>query len=349
MTPHPPIALELFVTQTRHASAVFGANGALLCASPKFSELFGTDSARKSADAIFSGLPLLSEKIAATAAEKNPHYFYDFSVGDGKFDVDIVPLVGDAHALLGVAVNLFQIRKDSLFSEQIKRTDSLSRMTLIAGGLAHEIKNPLSGLKGAAQLILSEAGDAAGLKEYACIIVRESDRIDRLVLELLDFTKPRELKLARLNANRVLHEIAQSTRPALPGNVALKEEFDPSLPEILADEDALRQVVLNLLKNAAEAAKADGKITVRSQVVTDVSIKTGNKKRQLISLQVEDDGCGMDEEKIRNIFTPYYTTKSGGTGLGLAIANRLVELHGGSIAVKSKPGAGAAFAVYLPV
>jgi two-component system nitrogen regulation sensor histidine kinase GlnL len=349
MSENPSITLDLFVSQARHALAVFDADGILRHASPKFAQIFGTDPSRKTPEAVFHGEPLLAEKVATAVAENNPYYLHDAAVGSEKFNVDIAPIVGDGHARRGVAVNLFEIRRESMFSEQAKRADALGRLSLIASGLAHEIKNPLAGVKGAAQLILSETGEAPRLKEYAGIIVRESERIDRLVRELLDFTKPRGLKLARLNANKILHEIAQTARPALPGSVALKEEFDPSLPEILADEDALRQVVLNLLKNAAEAARTGGKITVRSQVVTDVLIKAGTKKRKLISLQVEDDGCGMDEERMKNIFTPYYTTKTGGTGLGLAIANRLIELHGGSIAVKSKPGAGAAFAIYLPV
>lgn len=347
------LSLEPFLSQIRYASAVFGPQGILVNSSPKFTTLFAPDKGHASYDALFAKSPILVGRIAQVYAEKNPFTLYDTEVlsdsDEGPFNAEVFPLIDADKEFQGVAVNLFETRDRSLFSEQKKRHDALARMGLIASGLAHEIKNPLAGLKGAAQLILSDVDGKSALADYARIIAKESERINRLVEELLDFTRPKELKFAKINIHKVLHDVVETQKFASAGKVLFKEVFDPSLPEILGDEDALKQIFLNLVKNAVEAVAKGGAVKIKSQFVTDFVVKRPGKKQQIICVQIEDDGRGMTEEQIKNIFTPYYSTKDKGTGLGLAIVNQLVELHGGSVTVKSKPGEGAVFSIYLPV
>lgn len=341
------MTLAHFISQLRFACAVLNANGDILCTSVRFAEIFGAD--HGNITAVFAKTPQIAAKVAAIFTDKTPITLRDISFGTNcRGDADLFPIFGSQAQLTGVAIVLFESTNDSPFADHIRRGDALARVSLIASGLAHEIKNPLSGLKGAAQLILGDLDDRKRLAEYAGIIARESERIDRLLRELLDFTKPRELKLTAVNANRVLHEAVLALRAGFP-NITFHEQYDPSLPEVSGDADAITQVLMNLVKNAAEACSRHGCVTVRSHVVTDALLRMGTRKRQLICLQIEDDGCGMNEETVANIFTPYYTTKERGTGLGLAISHRLIELHGGSIGVKSATGRGTAFSVYLPV
>lgn len=348
-----PLNLEPFLSQVRYASAIFGPNGILLNSSPKFATLFTPEKGHTTYDTLFSKSPLLTDRIAQVYSEKTPFYLYDTKVlsdsAEAPFNAEIFPLIGAEKEFQGVAVNLFETQNHSLFSEQKKRHDALSRLGLIANGLAHEIKNPLAGLKGAAQLILDDVEQTSSLADYARIIAKESERINRLVEELLDFTRPKELKFTKLNIHKVLHEVVETQKFASRGKALFQEIFDPSLPEIAGDEDALKQIFLNLVKNAVEAVASDGTIKIKSQFVTDFILKRPGKKQQIICVQIKDDGCGMSEEQIKNIFTPYYSTKNKGTGLGLAIVNQLVELHGGSVTVKSKPDEGTTFAIYLPV
>lgn len=358
MTAPTHLTLESFLSQLRYACAVFGTDKKLINSSPRFSMFFPLDEVGASYTEIFTQTPELVRTIDQVLEQKAAVTLYETMLplesGGEVFNVEIFPLMSTDKAnlnqvSLGVGVSLLDVNSQSFFSEQKKRHDALARVGLIASGLAHEIKNPLSGLKGAAQLILTDLGDAKRLTEYAHIIVKESERINRLVQELLNFTKPKELRRVGLNIHKVLHEVMQTVACSQTKNVVLKEVFDPSLPDITGDEDALKQVFLNLIKNSADAVQNNGTVRIKSQFVTDFTLKTSEKKRHIICVQIEDDGCGMSEDQIKNIFTPYYTTKEKGTGLGLAIVNQLVELHGGSVAVKSKLGEGTQFSIYLPV
>jgi two-component system nitrogen regulation sensor histidine kinase GlnL len=210
------LSLEPFLSQVRYASAIFGPNGALLNSSPKFATLFAPEKERTSYDTLFATAPLLTDRITQVYAEKTPFYLYDTKVlidpAESPFNAEIFPLIDAEKEFHGVAVNLFETQTHSIFSEQKKRHDALSRVGLIANGLAHEIKNPLSGLKGAAQLILDDVEQTSSLADYARIIAKESERINRLVEELLDFTRPKELKFAKINIHKVLHDVIETQK-----------------------------------------------------------------------------------------------------------------------------------------
>jgi two-component system nitrogen regulation sensor histidine kinase GlnL len=220
----------------------------------------------------------------------------------------------------------------------------------LAAGLAHEIKNPLAGLQGSAELLAREAEGSA--REYAQVIAREAKRVDGLVRELLDLARPAVLQLASLDVHRVLGEVAVLAR-GIPGAdaVSFVERYDPSLPPVLGDEEKLKQVVLNLVRNALDAvAGRKGPAVILETSVASLRLRQASgRTRPLARLSVQDNGPGIPEAMLARLFTPFATSKPAGTGLGLAISRRIVEAHGGRIEVKNRGTGGAEANVYLPL
>jgi two-component system nitrogen regulation sensor histidine kinase GlnL len=219
----------------------------------------------------------------------------------------------------------------------------------LAAGLAHEIRNPLAGLQGSAELLAREAEGPA--RDYAQVIAREARRVDGLVRELLDLARPAALQLAPVNAHEVLGDVLVLAR-GLPGGdrCAFTEHYDPSLPSIHGDREKLTQVFLNLTRNAVDAAGARrGGEVVFETCVAQLRVRAaGGRTRPLARIAVVDNGPGVPEEMLPRLFTPFATSKAHGTGLGLAISRRIVEAHGGRIEVRNRSGGGAEAAVYLP-
>jgi len=235
--------------------------------------------------------------------------------------------------------------------EDLRRSDRLATLGTLAAGLAHEIKNPLGGIKGAAQLLKREAGVASPIREYTDIIVREVDRVDHLIEQLLDLSRPVKFHLAPLNIHELLDEVLLLERYSVEaGRVLVRKQFDPSLPLIQGDRAQLTQVFLNVVKNALQAIGGDGCLTMTTRMETDFHIREEGKGRgKFIRVEVQDDGPGISEENLPYIFSPFFTTKEKGAGLGLAICHRIITEHGGLIRVESREGEGAIFKVSLLV
>jgi len=235
--------------------------------------------------------------------------------------------------------------------EDLRRSDRLATLGTLAAGLAHEIKNPLGGIKGAAQLLKREAGAASPIREYTDIIVREVDRVDHLIEQLLDLSRPVKFHLAPLNIHELLDEVLLLERYSVEaGRILVRKQFDPSLPLIQGDRAQLTQVFLNVVKNALQAIGGDGCLTMTTRMETDFHIREEGKGRgKFIRVEVQDDGPGISEENLPYIFSPFFTTKEKGAGLGLAICHRIITEHGGLIRVESREGEGAMFKVSLLV
>ncbi|MBX7148524.1 hypothetical protein K1X76_05515 [bacterium] len=297
-------------------------------------------------DEILGGLPpsFMPKKTISNFGPEEPSFFrYK------KMDIDMVPLLDPNSSIEAVCFLFYDRTSIQPFEEHKKRLDRIEYLKVIASGLAHEIKNPLSGIKGAVQLLAREVKGNEELQEYTRIILDEVTRVDRLMVDLLHFTKPKKYKKKSVNINRILHDLALIQKTHLPKSVTLLEEFDPSLPEINADPEALSQVFLNLVKNAVESLNGHGRVVLRSRFVTNYLLKKGNKKRQVLSVDVEDTGCGIDSEALKQIFVPFYTSKDFGTGLGLPVCHQIIEEHEGDIQVHSTKGKGSRFTVYLPL
>ena len=220
----------------------------------------------------------------------------------------------------------------------------------LAAGLAHEIKNPLAGLQGSAELLAREAEGSA--REYAQVIAREARRVDGLVRELLDLARPAALQTAPVDVHQVLGDVRVLAR-GFPGadQVAFVEKYDPSLPPVHGDDEKLTQVMLNLIRNALDAVADRPTPTVILETgVASLRLRTASgRTHPLARISVQDNGPGIPDAMLARLFTPFSTSKPHGTGLGLAISRRIVEAHGGRIEVRNRSGGGAEANVYLPL
>ncbi|MEQ1438987.1 nitrogen regulation protein NR(II) [Fontimonas sp. SYSU GA230001] len=211
-------------------------------------------------------------------------------------------------------------------------------------GLAHEIKNPLGGIRGAAQLLEREYPDD-GHREYTRVIIKEADRLQNLVNRMLG---PNRLpQKARLNVHEVLEHVRRLVQAEAPPEVTVLRDYDPSIPELYGDREQLIQATLNILRNALQALAGHGTIVLRTRTRRQFTI--GAVRHKLVAqIDVEDDGPGIAPAMIEKIFYPMVTTRAEGTGLGLPIAQYLVHSHGGLIECRSRPGC-TLFTVYLPL
>jgi two-component system nitrogen regulation sensor histidine kinase GlnL len=252
---------------------------------------------------------------------------------------------------VGTVLLLRNLTHRKEMEEHLMRSDRLALLGTVAAGLAHEIKNPLGGIKGASQLLRREVANDPSLVECTDIVIREVDRINQILEQLLDLSRPPKLQMDSLNIHELLDHVLFLERQALSrGNVVIEKKFDPSLPPIRGDRAQLIQVFLNLVKNSLEALDGRGCLTISTRIETDYHIRTqGSDRGNFIRVDIEDNGPGIKEEHLPNIFSPFFTTKSSGTGLGLAICHRIIKEHGGLIQVESREGQGAALKVSLVV
>ena len=211
-------------------------------------------------------------------------------------------------------------------------------------GLAHEIKNPLGGLRGAAQLLARQLNDPA-LGEFTDVIIKEADRLQALVDRLLGPNRPPDKR--PINLHEVVEHVCRLLTAQAPAGVSVERDYDPSLPDLLADPQQLIQAVLNIGVNALEALGEQGRIVLRTRSQRQFTIGS-RRHRYVLRLDVVDDGPGIAAPMVEQIFYPMVTTRAEGSGLGLAIAQNLVHTHGGLIECDSRPGS-TTFSIFLPV
>ncbi|MGQ0835095.1 MAG: nitrogen regulation protein NR(II) [Gammaproteobacteria bacterium] len=258
-------------------------------------------------------------------------------------DVTITPLEGQVtgtHLLLELA--------DATQRQRIYReNDLLARLDgsrLMVRQLAHEIKNPLGGLRGAAQLLERELADAS-LREYTSVIIGEADRLTALVDSMSGPSRPPQK--SSVNVHELCEHVYHLLRGEARATVLIERDYDPSLPSAALDRHQIIQALLNVARNALQAVGDRGRITLRTRALSNVSI--GSVRHRLVaSIQVEDNGPGVPDELRSSIFYPLVTGRSNGTGLGLAVAQDLVTRHGGIVEFESEP-ARTLFTLLLPL
>ncbi len=263
-------------------------------------------------------------------------------------EVHIAPYYNAEGKNIGASILMRDLSALKKMEEDFRYADRLAIMGTIASGLAHEIKNPLGGIKGAAQMLSREI-KKKDLQEYLEIIIKEANRVNNIIQELLNFTKPQSTKRGPVNLNKLLDELVkleQENEASQP--IHFVRHFDPSLPPVKADENQLKQVFLNLIKNAREALNSKGSIQISTRMVTGYQLKLERGKvSRMVQVDIRDNGCGMEAETLSNLFAPFYTTKKGGTGLGLAISHRIITEHQGFIQIESEPKKGSTLSVFL--
>ena len=243
-----------------------------------------------------------------------------------------------------VLVELQRVDNHLRISKEEQLLSQQNTARLLVRGLAHEIKNPLGGLRGAAQLLNLELDDP-NLKEYTQIIIAESDRLQGLMDKLLGPNKPPEFKV--INIHEVMERVRQLVEAESSGGLKVVCDYDPSIPDIRADRDLLIQAVLNIVKNAAQALDGNGAVILKTRIQRNQTI--GRQHHKLtVKVDIIDNGSGIDPEIMERIFYPMITGRADGTGLGLSIAQSLINQHHGLIECHSEPG-NTVFSIILPI
>lgn len=305
-------------------------------------------------DLVPFGSPLLSlvEQVRQRGAAVN-EYKVDLATprnpGERLVDLHVAPLAEyDGHVIVMLQERTIADKMD----RQLTHRGAARSVIALAAMLAHEIKNPLSGIRGAAQLLEQSAVDDD--RALTKLICDETDRIVKLVDRMEVFADERPVEREAVNIHVVLDRVKRLAQTGFARHIKIVEEYDPSLPPVLANHDQLVQVFLNLLKNAAEAIGenvTDGEIHVTSAFRPGVRLAVpGSKARVSLPLEIciKDNGPGVPEDLMPHLFDPFVTTKRSGSGLGLALVAKIVNDHGGITECESQPRR-TVFRVLLPI
>ena len=256
----------------------------------------------------------------------------------------------------GEITNLLCLREDiserKVLEDQLRQAQKMESLGTLAGGIAHDFNNIIAVINGYAEFAMLNAGDTDSLQKSVREIKRAAQRASGLVRQILTFSRKAEVRFSALDLNQLSQDLVTLLAETFPRNITFTLTFDKYLPPLLADQNQLQQIVLNLCVNARDAMPSGGTITLATTLVEGSalppSVQTG---RPYACLAVTDTGTGMTPAVRARIFEPFYTTKpvNQGTGLGLAVVYGIVASHEGTIEVVSAPGAGSTFKIYLPL
>lgn len=265
-----------------------------------------------------------------------------------RVQIDPVPIAGQPPEI-AVAV-FFDLTQREQLENRTAENRLMDSIALMVKGLAHELQNPLGGVKGATQLLARRLADSPDLREYPEVILRELERLERLIKNLLLQGGEQPLNKSRLNVHELLDTVIwfqqNSATPA-----KFSRDYDPSLPDLVADRDKLHQVLLNLIQNAVEAADGRAPVIVRTKMLGPWQERGAlpSQEGNFFQIEIEDQGAGVAPEDLEHLFTPFFTTKKKGNGLGLSISYRIVQAHQGRLHYRRAAGGGSIFSVSLPL
>lgn len=347
---------EDLLSSLQDSVIILGSDGRVVSLNQAAEELTGFSGSQVVGRAIGEVFPPpapLASLVAKTAAQGRSHADFDATVaradGTRLYVSAVASLVsnprGESRGVVLVLRDLSRVRD---LEEQVRRSERLAALGVLAAGVAHEVRNPLVGVRAAAQLMEREPGFPPHLREFTGIIIRQVDRLNRIVDGLLAFAGGRRLRLRPCNVNQIVEEALRLEESALQaGSLVVVRKYDPEVPAVAGDPDRLLQVFHNLIRNGAEAmAGAAGELVVRTRFER-VAPQCGGRAAAVV--EVGDRGPGIPPEVQQQLFNPFFTTKDGGTGLGLPISLRIVEEHGGAVEVQSQTGQGTTFRVLLPI
>jgi len=257
-------------------------------------------------------------------------------------DLNTSFLADESGEITGVVAVIRDVTEIKDLNEEVARHKRLAALGKLSAGIAHEIRNPLSSIRGLAQFIYNSFSKTDERKEDLNAIIQEVDRLNKLVVQVLDFAKLKKPSLTRFSLNDLIGKITELFKLETKNKqIKFSLELSPDISKIQADEDQLRQILMNVIINAIQAIPKKGEIKIKTE-------KTLLKGESAIKLIIEDSGIGIPEKDFTQIFDPFFSTKDKGSGLGLSIVYKLIEAHQGEIKVESKEGEGTKFIIFLP-
>ncbi|MGA8753498.1 GAF domain-containing protein [Candidatus Deferrimicrobium sp.] len=297
--------------------------------------------------ASFAAVPLVA-KGEARGAIYVDNLFLGRTISDE--DIQVLTMFASNASLAMENASLYESLEHALDTvrttqDRLVQSEKLMALGEMAARIAHEIKNPLTAIGGFARRIASPraGGGARSLERYAQIILKEVQRLERIIDETLYFSREMVPAFRNVNLNTEIHDVLSMFREELEeARITTVVDLSPDLPSISADPDQIRQVVWNLVSNAIQAVGGNGILTAATHIA-DPAEGIG------VVLEVSDTGGGIPHDVVHNIFNPFFTTKAKGTGLGLPIVHAIVEKHGGTIHLDNREGTGVAFSIFLPL
>lgn len=300
---------------------------------------------------IFDNDPVLGAAIDYARTNDCSYTEHDLKIGVGghaklhlSCTLSPVELEGWVAGWQGLVLEFRHIEQQIKIAREERMHDQSQANRELIRNLAHEIKNPLGGIRGAAQLLDHEL-ERPALHEYTQVIMKEADRLQSLMDRLL--TPHRLPQPAPLNIHEVLERVRSLILAEFPTGILIKRDYDTSAPLVKGDKEQLIQIVLNIVRNAAQAMKGQGRLILTTRIARQVTLARKRYKHALI-VQINDTGPGIPEDMREKIFYPLVSGREGGSGLGLTLAQTFVTQHGGTITFESQPG-NTTFTLQLPI
>lgn len=243
--------------------------------------------------------------------------------------------------VIGSIIVFTDLRNVKRLEEKLRQADKLRAVGTLAAGIAHEIRNPLAAISGSIEMLGEIAGMDEANKRLFDVVQKESARLNLIIEGFLNYTREVAPKMQRVKTRELIEEVVLLMRndPGISSEIRISVDTLTDDIDIFGDAMQLKQVFINLVKNAAEATSGKGEINIKI---------SRDDESGLIDIIVSDNGCGMDDESLKHIFTPFYTTKKKGVGIGLSVAEKIVRNHGGQINVESRRNEGTRFTISLP-
>jgi len=250
-------------------------------------------------------------------------------------------LLDDSGNLLGAIILLRDLREVKELQARAQRAEHLASIGRLASIVAHEIRNPLSSIRGFTQYFAAQFRDETDEHKYTKVMINEIDRLNRIIEELLDYSRPLTLDRRETSVQTILNHTIQLIQNDADGQgVRIAPEFPADMPLIWVDSERITQALLNVCLNSIAAMENGGTLTMTAQMGRD---------GDTVEIVIADTGSGIAEEDLPKVFDPFFTTKSSGTGLGLAVVRKIIDYHEGSISIKSRLGQGTTVTIDLPM
>lgn len=263
----------------------------------------------------------------------------DLNIRISSLKMDEIGSLGESFNIMVKKLNEANHKIEKLFNKQMEKAEHLASIGELAAGLAHEIRNPIAGMKGALEIINQKTDISDPKKEIFTEMLLQIEKINNVIQDLLSYAKPKEMSVSLINPNECIQNAIKLARPQM-NNKEIHFHFKGSenINHAHIDSDKIQEVMLNLMLNSISAIEKKG----------NISIELRKRNKQELEIKLSDDGAGIKKEHLPQIFNPFFTTKSRGTGLGLSICKKIIDAHNGSIDVKSEERKGTLFTIQLP-